>query len=49
MRLLFCALFLLSGCASHKLRCDAHLLPINPPAPAPAPAQGAAAPPQGAR
>jgi hypothetical protein len=32
---------LLAGCASHAVRCDQHLLPINPPAtkPADAPAQ----------
>jgi hypothetical protein len=27
------AFILLSGCATHALRCDAHLMPINPPEP----------------
>jgi hypothetical protein len=33
MRLIYFALILLSGCAAHDVRCDAHLSPINPPAP----------------
>jgi hypothetical protein len=33
MRLLYLALILLSGCATRGVRCDAHLSPINPPAP----------------
>jgi len=32
MRLIFCALLLLGGCASRGVRCDDHLIPINPPA-----------------
>jgi hypothetical protein len=27
------AFILLGGCATHALRCDAHLAPINPPEP----------------
>lgn len=34
MRFLYMVLILLSGCATHGLRCDAHLSPINQPAPA---------------
>jgi len=34
MRLIVLSLFLLTACSSHKLRCDAHLQPINKPAPA---------------
>lgn len=32
------AFVLLVGCAHHDLRCDAHLAPINPPAPPATPA-----------
>jgi hypothetical protein len=32
------AFILLGGCATHGLRCDAHLTPINPPEPTAAPA-----------
>jgi hypothetical protein len=32
MRLVFCSILLLTACASHDVRCDAHLRPINPPA-----------------
>jgi hypothetical protein len=32
MRLIIACLFLLNGCASHAVRCDAHLSPINAPA-----------------
>ncbi len=40
MRLVCCwtLIVILGGCAKHDLRCDAHLTPINPPAPAAAPA-----------
>ena len=43
MRPIVLSFLLLTACASHKLRCDAHLQPINRPAPA-----GAAAAPTGA-
>jgi hypothetical protein len=33
MRLLVCLIPLLCGCSHQSVRCDAHLLPINPPAP----------------
>jgi len=42
MRLALCSLVLLAACTSHEVRCDAHLRPINPPAPAQVP--GTAAP-----
>ena len=32
MRLIVCLIPLLCGCAAPQVRCDAHLLPINPPA-----------------
>lgn len=32
MRLIVCLIPLLCGCAAPKVRCDAHLQPINPPA-----------------
>jgi hypothetical protein len=32
MRLIVCLIPLLCGCSSPLVRCDAHLLPINPPA-----------------
>ena len=32
MRLIVCLIPLLCGCAVPEVRCDAHLLPINPPA-----------------
>jgi hypothetical protein len=46
MRLALCCLLLLAACTSHEVRCDAHLLPINLPAPAQIP--GAEAPATGA-
>jgi hypothetical protein len=33
MRLIFCLIPLLWGCSHQSVRCDAHLVPINPPAP----------------
>lgn len=33
MRLILCWLLLLTACSSRGVRCDAHLQPINPPAP----------------
>lgn len=33
MRLILCWFLLLSACASHGVRCDDHLHPINSPAP----------------
>jgi hypothetical protein len=36
-RFIVCFILLLQGCASHALRCDAHLQPINAPAAKPAP------------
>lgn len=49
MRMMTCFFLLLPGCASHVVRCDARLQPINPPAPralasAPAPATSQAQP-----
>jgi hypothetical protein len=32
MRLIVCLIPLLCGCSAQIVRCDAHLLPINPPA-----------------
>jgi hypothetical protein len=32
MRTMFCWFLLLPACASHEVRCDGHLRPINPPA-----------------
>lgn len=32
MRLIICLIPLLCGCSAQIVRCDAHLLPINPPA-----------------
>jgi hypothetical protein len=32
MRLIFCLMPLLCGCSHQSVRCDAHLVPINPPA-----------------
>lgn len=48
MRLIVCLIPLLCGCSAQNVRCDAHLLPINPPvaggaASAPVGAPGAAA------
>jgi hypothetical protein len=48
MRLIVCLIPLLCGCSTPTIRCDAHLQPINRPAPgstaaAPARAPGAAA------
>lgn len=34
MRLIICLIPLLCGCSMPGVRCDAHLQPINPPAPA---------------
>jgi hypothetical protein len=34
MRIFYCLLLLLSACASHEVRCDKRLEPINRPAPA---------------
>jgi hypothetical protein len=31
-RIIFCLTLLLQACASHVVRCDAHLQPINAPA-----------------
>jgi hypothetical protein len=33
MRLIICLIPLLCGCSAPSVRCDAHLVPINPPAP----------------
>jgi hypothetical protein len=33
MRLMLCFIPLLCGCSTPSVRCDAHLLPINAPAP----------------
>ena len=33
MRWIVCLILLLGGCSAHGVRCDAHLQPINPPAP----------------
>jgi hypothetical protein len=41
MRLALCSLLLLAACTSHEVRCDAHLLPINVPAPVEVPGAGA--------
>jgi hypothetical protein len=38
MRLIFCWYLLLTACASHGVRCDSRLQPINPPAPISLPA-----------
>jgi hypothetical protein len=41
-----CLIVVTSACASHRVRCDAHLQPINAPAPvqkAPAPVSGKSA------
>ena len=43
MRLALCSLVLLAACTSHEVRCDAHLLPINLPAPTQVPGTGAPA------
>ncbi len=43
MRLALCSLVLLAACTSHEVRCDAHLMPINLPAPARVPGAGAPA------
>jgi hypothetical protein len=37
MRWIICTFLLLTACASHGVRCDSHLLPINAPAPARSP------------
>ncbi len=56
MRLIVCLITLLCGCSTPTIRCDAHLQPINRPAPgsaaaaaATATAPGAAAQTHGAR
>jgi hypothetical protein len=41
MRLALCSLVMLAACTSHEVRCDAHLRPINLPAPAKVPGAGA--------
>jgi uncharacterized lipoprotein YmbA len=41
MRLALCCLVMLAACSSHEVRCDAHLLPINPPARTQVPGAGA--------
>ena len=41
MRMMVCLFLLLAGCATHAVRCDARLVPIN--LPAAAPVAGAAA------
>jgi hypothetical protein len=43
MRSALCSLVLLAACTSHGVRCDAHLMPINLPAPAQVPGTGAPA------
>jgi hypothetical protein len=45
MRMMVCLFLLLSGCMTHAVRCDGHLVPINLPAggAAPRPAEGAEA------
>jgi hypothetical protein len=43
MRLALCSLVLLAACTSHEVRCHAHLMPINPPAPTQVPGAGAPA------
>jgi hypothetical protein len=40
VRLVLCSLVLLAACTSHEVRCDAHLVPINLPAPAKVPGAG---------
>jgi hypothetical protein len=30
-RLILCSLLCLTACSAHKVRCDARLVPINPP------------------
>jgi hypothetical protein len=32
MRMIYCSFLLLAACATHDVRCDRHLQPINPPA-----------------
>ena len=32
MRMMICLFLLLAGCATHEVRCDARLVPINLPA-----------------
>jgi hypothetical protein len=41
MRIVYWLLFLLTGCASHAVRCDSHLQAINPTVLATAPAVSA--------
>jgi hypothetical protein len=43
MRLIACLIALLCGCSTPTIRCDAHLQPINRPAPAASGLSGAAA------
>jgi hypothetical protein len=40
MRFVLCSLVLLAACTSHEVRCDAHLMPINVPAPVQVPGAG---------
>ena len=44
MRLIVCLIPLLCGCSTPTLRCDAHLQPINRPAPGSAAATAGSAP-----
>ena len=44
MRLIICLIPLLCGCSTPSVRCDAHLVPINPPSPVGAASASAAAP-----
>jgi len=44
MRLIVCLIPLLCGCSTPTIRCDAHLQPINRPAPGSATAAAATAP-----
>jgi hypothetical protein len=41
---LICVIALASACAQHRVRCDGHLEPINPPPAADAGASGATSP-----
>ena len=45
MRLTLCLLIFLGGCSTSAIRCDAHLLPINLPAPVIAPGSEVQTPP----
>jgi hypothetical protein len=48
MRLIVCLIALLCGCSTPTIRCDAHLQPINRPAPGSAAAAAAARAPSAA-